>query len=202
MRSWALAWVSLFPAFPVHAEGLRSIDIGEPCAAAIEKELARGSQPTRSLSEIPMQAVDLVGFSGSHDGHEALLSFRCVDGLVASQLIVAKLATEAEAQAVFDQQYQALRDRFGPPCTDWRKLPLWYRLTLWLRGAYHVDHLTNVVWNLGDDLEASLDSMPAGPGPDYWAVSVSVLRRIVTIVREPDGTERRVDDPVVCLHGE
>lgn len=202
MRPWALAWIALLTAFTAHAEGLRGIEIGEPCSAALEKELERGSQTTRSLSEMPMQEVDLVGFSGSHDGHEALLGFRCVDGLVESQLIVVRLATEAEAQPVFDQQYQALRDRFGPPCTDWRKLPLWYRFKLWLVGAYHADLLTHVQWNLGGDLEATLDSRPAGPGPDYSGVSVSVSHRIVAVVRGADGTERRFDEPVMCLYEE
>src|SRR5262245_23155928 len=106
-----------------NADGLRGIEIGDACAEAYEAELALGSQPTRERSEI--EADGLIGFSATHEERPALISYRCANGHVESQLISFRLATEVEAREVFADQYDVLRERFGPPCTDLRELSLW-----------------------------------------------------------------------------
>lgn len=195
-----IASLVLLSAPPATAKSLRGVSIGDTCATAFETELARGSTPTRPLSEV--EPSDLVVFRGAHDGEQALVGFTCVDGLLTKQLVAFKLTTEAEADATFDRQYKQLVDLFGKPCTDWRKLSLWQRFKLWASGLYLPELYTHVTWDLGDDLRLTLNSGPSGPGPDYWAVSVGVSGPPAIFIREPDGTETRVQSPMTCLHGE
>lgn len=195
-----VALVVLLSTPSAHAGGLRGLEIGGTCTAAFKAELALGSRPTRPLSEI--EPDDLLSFSGTHEGQKALIGYTCAAGLVTKQLISFILDTEVEAEAVFDHQYEALRHHLGPPCTDWRKLSLWHRFKLWINDLYFSDALTGVDWDLGDDLQAILNTAPMGPGPDYWAVSIGVSGPPVVLIREQDGSERRVRTPTVCLHRE
>jgi hypothetical protein len=174
--------------------------IGDSCDSVFEVEITRDSHPIRPLSEDP--ADGLFGFTGTHDGREVLIGYICSDGFITSQLISFKLDTDAEANALFDDQYDKLLDLFGPPCTDWRKLTLWQRFKIWYFGFDFPELLTRVDWTLENDLQANLDSGPMGPGPDYWSVSIDVSGPPVVLVREQDGTERRLNTPKVCLHRE
>ena len=93
-----VATIGLLGGSPAYAKGLRGFEVGDPCMAAYEAEIAQGSQPTRPLTE--MAADPLASFRGSHDGHAALIGYSCVDGLLTSQLITLKFESESNAVKV------------------------------------------------------------------------------------------------------
>jgi hypothetical protein len=194
--SRVIASVILLSASSAGCEGLRGLAIGDLCTAAFDVEVATGSQPTRPISEI--QPNDVVVFKGTHGNRPALIGFTCADGIVTRQLIAFTLKTKAEAQAVFDQQYNALVDLFGAPCTDWRKLSIWRRFKLWAYGLPPPD-LLGVDWNLGNGLQARLNTSAMSPGRDSWSVTVAVSGPPQVLMREPDRSEHRFDTPTECL---
>jgi len=185
---------------PAHAAGLRGIAVGDSCNTVFETEVARGSHPTRPDSAGP--ADGLFGFTGIHDDQAALIGYVCYDGFITQQLISFKLDTEAEASELFDQQYNELRELFGPPCTDWRKLSLWQRFKIWYSGFDFPERITRVDWTLDNDLQANIDKVHMGFEPGYWSVSIGVSGPPVVLVRESDGKERQLNIPTICLHHE
>jgi hypothetical protein len=165
-----------------------------------EAEVTLGSQPTRPDSAVP--ADGLFGFTGIYDGHEVLIGYVCSEGFITNQLISFKLDTEAEASELFDQQYNELREIFGPPCTDWRKLSLWQRFKIWYSGFDFPEPITRVDWTLDNDVRADIGTVHMGPQPGYWSVSIGVSSPPVGLLRESDGKERQLTIPANCLHRE
>ena len=155
-----------------------------------------------------IRSTDLVGFYGMHNEAPAGIAYGCRDGRIRSVLVLLDADSEEHADTLFDQQFQALTEAYGPLCTDYRALPDTHgeavaALEEGLDFSF-VDEFKLVSWTLGGNVTAMLEKKgPQAHGPE-WLVRVSASGPPPLVVPDGEGgvKEMPLSGPEICLHRE
>ena len=150
----------------IHAEQrLWDIRLGDPCGNIAETESQLGSLKLSTDTE-----EGISRFSGTHDGMNATIVYRCVKELLVEQRIIVTGISLDEANRFANEQQIKLADRFGKPIHNGLDLNFWKKLFFGFMGA-DLDYLTRViVWG-----RAKHDAMLLieDVGTNLWQITIS-----------------------------
>lgn len=166
MKIFVLVLFSLLIVEHTHAEQrLWDIRLGDPCDNIAETESQLGSLKLSIDTE-----EGISKFSGTHDGMNAIIVYRCVKGLLVEQRIIVAGISLDEANQFANEQQIKLAERFGDPIHNGLDLSFWKKLFFGFMGA-DLDYLTRViVWG-----RAKHDAMLLikDVGTNLWQITIS-----------------------------
>jgi hypothetical protein len=166
MRIFVLVLFFLLIVESSHAEQrLWDIQLGDPCDKIEETEKQLGSL---ELSVDPEEGVSK--YSGTYDGMNAAILYRCVKGLLVEQRIIVTGISLDEAKRFSSDQQIKLAERFGEPVHNGLDLNFWEILFFGFMGA-DLDYLTRViVWGRAmHDAMLLIEEV----GKNLWQITIS-----------------------------
>ena len=117
MQRLAIVVALLLAFLGAPALALRGVEIGAQCERVERIESDLGSS-RRAPPPKDSQPPRFIFFTGTHHGHEALISYTCEAGSVVSQLITLTFQHEQEATLAFSEIKRLLVAEFGEPWKD------------------------------------------------------------------------------------
>ena len=143
------------------AELLLGVTPGDACDAVYQMEVDRGAEPALARDEMIRQGM--LGFERTGPKTREISVYHCEHGVVTSVSHGVGFDTEKAQRRYFQEQREAMEQRFGDPELDTFNLTLWERLLLWFEGVKEtVERFQTVYWTLeqGQSALLSLSERP------------------------------------------